>query len=133
MTSNGTEEIVDKSEEAEASRKEDGKEESVRQQPKSHLDVVPQILWLLSQSPKHKYLFVGDLEWYLLAPLQLRQFRLFNKDKTPLVLLVGPMFPTRSRNDCPQGPAGSNPTIGSRANSSGLLTSVHLSVGVEIF
>lgn len=34
---------------------------------RSPLEVLPQILWLLTQSPKHKYLFLADLKWYLMA------------------------------------------------------------------
>lgn len=48
------------------------------------LDVIPQVLWLLTQSPQHKFMFLADMEWYFLPPFQLQQFRVFHKDKQPM-------------------------------------------------
>ena len=48
------------------------------------LDVIPEVLWLLTQSPQHKFMFLADLEWYFLPPFRLRQFRVFHKDKAPI-------------------------------------------------
>ena len=50
----------------------------------SPLEVIPQILWLLTQSPQHKYMFLADMEWYFLPPFQLQQFRVFRKDGQPI-------------------------------------------------
>lgn len=48
------------------------------------LEVLPQILWLLTQSPQHKYMFLADMEWYFIPPFQLKQFRVFHKDNAPM-------------------------------------------------
>ncbi len=45
------------------------------------LDVIPEVLWLLTQSPQHKFMFLADLEWYFLPPFRHRQFRVFHKDR----------------------------------------------------
>ncbi len=36
-----------------------------------------EIVWLLSQSSGHKFLFIADLEWFLMPALMLGQFRTF--------------------------------------------------------
>nr|WP_321440619.1 toxin-activating lysine-acyltransferase [uncultured Hyphomonas sp.] len=40
--------------------------------------------WLLSQSPVHKQLFIGDLEWFVMPPLLLEQFRIFHGQQHPV-------------------------------------------------
>ena len=45
-----------------------GKEKTVSQ-------LFGEIVWLFSQSPKHKNFFVSDLEWLVMTPVLLRQFR----------------------------------------------------------
>lgn len=41
-----------------------------------------EIAWLMSQSPIHKQFFISDLEWFVMTPVLLQQFRLFyDKDK----------------------------------------------------
>lgn len=45
-------------------------------------EVLGEITWLMSQSPLHKQFFISDLEWFVMAPVLLQQFRLFyDKDK----------------------------------------------------
>lgn len=39
--------------------------------------VLGEIVWLMTQSPLHKQLFVGDLEWFAMPPILLEQFRVF--------------------------------------------------------
>lgn len=39
---------------------------------------------LLGASPRHRHLFIGDLDWAVLPPIALKQFRLFAKDGRPL-------------------------------------------------
>ncbi len=39
---------------------------------------------LLGASPRRRYLFIGDLDWAVLPPIALKQFRLFAKDGRPL-------------------------------------------------
>jgi len=48
------------------------------------MNVLTGALGLLMASPRHKHLFLSDLEWALLPPLALRQFRLFAKDNRPV-------------------------------------------------
>ncbi|MBL8671576.1 MAG: toxin-activating lysine-acyltransferase [Alphaproteobacteria bacterium] len=40
---------------------------------------------LLLQSPGHRHLFLADLEWQLLPPLGLGQFRVWRKDLMPVI------------------------------------------------
>ena len=42
------------------------------------------IVWLMLQSEAHKHLFLTDLEWRVLPPVLLKQFRLFRKDGAPI-------------------------------------------------
>lgn len=51
--------------------------------PKTVAQMLGEITWLLTQSPLHKQLFVGDLEWFCMPPLMLEQFRLFYGPNTP--------------------------------------------------
>ena len=45
-------------------------------------EVLGEITWLMSQSALHKQLFISDLEWLVMTPMLLQQFRLFyDKDK----------------------------------------------------
>jgi hypothetical protein len=45
-------------------------------------EVLGEIAWLMSQSPIHKQFFISDLEWFVMTPVLLQQFRLFyDKDK----------------------------------------------------
>ena len=46
--------------------------------------VLGEITWLLTQSPVHKQLFVGDLEWFVMPPVLLEQFRIFNGPQHPV-------------------------------------------------
>lgn len=39
---------------------------------------------LMQRSPRHRHLFIADLEWSLLPPLALGQARLFHKDGLPV-------------------------------------------------
>jgi cytolysin-activating lysine-acyltransferase len=45
-------------------------------------EVLGEIAWLMSQSPLHKQFFISDLEWFVMTPVLLQQFRMFyDKDK----------------------------------------------------
>lgn len=46
-------------------------------QPKTVSQVLGEITWLLTQSPVHKQLFIGDLEWFAMPAILLEQFRIF--------------------------------------------------------
>ncbi len=51
-------------------------------QPNGPAEVLGDVVWLMTQSPNHKHLFIADLEWLVMPPVMLRQFRLVRgKDK----------------------------------------------------
>jgi len=45
--------------------------------------VLGEITWLLTQSPVHKQLFIGDLEWFAMPAILLEQFRIWNGPNSP--------------------------------------------------
>lgn len=49
-----------------------------------------EIVWLLTQSPAHRYLTLGDLEWMLMPPVLLGQYKIFrNEDQVVGAALWG--------------------------------------------
>ena len=46
--------------------------------------VLGEITWLMSQSPAHKTFFISDLEWMVMTPIMLQQFRLFYDQQKPI-------------------------------------------------
>jgi cytolysin-activating lysine-acyltransferase len=51
---------------------------------KTVAQVLGEITWLMTQSPRHKAVPLGDLEWLLMPALLLRQFRIFYKGEQPV-------------------------------------------------
>ena len=51
---------------------------------KSVAAVMGEIVWLMSQSPAHKSFFISDLEWFVMTPVLLQQFRLFYDQEKPI-------------------------------------------------
>ncbi len=47
-------------------------------------DALGQVAWLMMNSPLHKHLFLTDLEWLVLPPVMLKQFRIFRRDGMPI-------------------------------------------------
>lgn len=45
------------------------------------------VVWLYTQAPAYRHLFLGDLEWRLLPALSLGQCKLYMKDKAPLAFV----------------------------------------------
>lgn len=45
-------------------------------------------LWLYSNSPDKKYMFVGDMQWLLLPPVVLDQCRLYTKNGIPWAFIT---------------------------------------------
>ena len=41
-------------------------------------------IWLLTQSPEYKYMFLADLDWAIIPPYLLNQYRIFYKDEKPM-------------------------------------------------
>jgi cytolysin-activating lysine-acyltransferase len=52
--------------------------------PKTVAQVMGEITWLMTQSPRHKAIPLGDLEWLVMPALLLRQFRIFYKGEQPV-------------------------------------------------
>jgi cytolysin-activating lysine-acyltransferase len=46
--------------------------------------VLGEITWLMTQSPRHKAIPLGDLEWLLMPAMLLRQFRIFYQGQQPV-------------------------------------------------
>src|SRR6185295_19391904 len=51
---------------------------------KTVAQVLGEIAWLMTQSPRHKALALGDLEWLVMPAILLRQFRIFYKGEQPV-------------------------------------------------
>jgi cytolysin-activating lysine-acyltransferase len=52
--------------------------------PKTVSQVLGEITWLMTQSPRHKAIPLGDFEWLLMPAILLRQFRIFYKGEQPV-------------------------------------------------
>jgi cytolysin-activating lysine-acyltransferase len=52
--------------------------------PKTVSQVLGEITWLMTQSPRHKALALGDLEWLVMPAILLKQFRIFYKGEQPV-------------------------------------------------
>jgi cytolysin-activating lysine-acyltransferase len=52
--------------------------------PKTVAQVLGEIAWLMTQSPRHKSIPLGDLEWLLMPAILLRQFRIFYHGEQPV-------------------------------------------------
>ena len=51
---------------------------------KTVAQVLGEIAWLMTQSPRHKAAPLGDLEWLVMPAILLRQFRIFYKGEQPV-------------------------------------------------
>ena len=52
--------------------------------PKTVSQALGEITWLMTQSPRHKSIPLGDLEWPLLPAISLKQFRMFYNGEQPV-------------------------------------------------
>ena len=52
--------------------------------PKTVAQVLGEIAWLMTQSPRHKAMSLGDLEWLVMPAILLRQFRIFYQGDRPV-------------------------------------------------
>lgn len=55
---------------------------------KTVAEMLGEITWLLTQSPIHKQLFVGDLEWFCMPPIMHRTFRMFYGPQSPAAVVM---------------------------------------------
>jgi cytolysin-activating lysine-acyltransferase len=51
---------------------------------KTVAQVLGEITWLMTQSPRHKVMPIGDLEWLVMPAILLRQFRIFYQGEQPV-------------------------------------------------
>jgi cytolysin-activating lysine-acyltransferase len=56
--------------------------------PKTVAQVLGEITWLMTQSPRHKAISLGDLEWLVMPAILLRQFRIFYKGEQPVGVVM---------------------------------------------
>lgn len=47
-----------------------------------------EIVWLLCQSQLRKQFFISDLEWFVMTPLLLQQFRLYYDQQKPIGVVL---------------------------------------------
>lgn len=52
--------------------------------PMTVASVMGEIVWLLTQSSPHKHLFLADLEWLVMPPVLLSQYRIFRVQDRPV-------------------------------------------------
>jgi cytolysin-activating lysine-acyltransferase len=69
---------------ANGSRTVAGHTQSPTEPSKTVAQVLGEIAWLMTQSPRHKAVPLGDLEWLVMPALLLRQFRIFYKGEQPV-------------------------------------------------
>jgi cytolysin-activating lysine-acyltransferase len=55
---------------------------------KTVAQVMGEITWLMTQSPIHKQLFIGDLEWFAMPAILLEQFRIWNGPNSPAAVAL---------------------------------------------
>ena len=48
------------------------------------LPLLGPVVWLYMHAPSHKHLFVADIEWMLVPPMTLNQYKLYMKEEAPL-------------------------------------------------
>src|SRR4051812_13405909 len=59
--------------------------------PKTISQLLGEITWLMTQSPRHKQIPIGDLEWLVMPAILLRQLRMFYKGEQPVGVAVWAM------------------------------------------
>lgn len=58
--------------------------EAPKSPPLDKVQALGHALWLMTQSPVHRHMFVADMEWLLIAPVSLGQFRLWRQGNQPV-------------------------------------------------
>jgi cytolysin-activating lysine-acyltransferase len=59
-----------------------------RHRQKTLAQVLGEVVWLMSQSATHKGFLVSDLEWMVMTPMLLGQFRLFYEREKPIGVVL---------------------------------------------
>jgi cytolysin-activating lysine-acyltransferase len=61
---------------------------------KTFSTIMGEIVWLLTQSSVHKHLALSDLEWMIMPPIMLNQFKVYHNEDQPVgVALWGYLSP----------------------------------------
>lgn len=55
---------------------------------KTVASMLGEMVWLLTMSPTHKHFALSDLEWLVMPPLMLQQFRIYYDGQTPVALAL---------------------------------------------
>lgn len=55
---------------------------------KTIASVLGEIVWLMSQSAEYKQYLISDLEWLVMPPILLRQFKLFYHEGKPVAVVL---------------------------------------------
>jgi len=82
-------------------------------------EVLGEIVWLMSQSPLHKQFFVSDLEWFVMTPMLLQQFRLFHDKDKPIGVVFWATVNEEVETRLAAGATACVHKIGNRATGSG--------------
>lgn len=59
-------------------------EKQTTDQTKTLSNILGEIIWLMTRSTNHRYFFISDLEWMVMQPVSLGQFRVFHGDEFPV-------------------------------------------------
>ena len=62
-------------------------EPSTADHSKTLSNILGEIIWMMTRSPNHRYFFISDLEWMVMQPVSLGQFRVFHGDEYPVGVL----------------------------------------------
>jgi RTX toxin acyltransferase family len=76
------------------------------QPPKTVSQILGEITWLMTQSPRHKAIPLGDIEWLLMPAILLRQFRIFYKGEQPVGVAVSALAMRSWRSGSMRGTSG---------------------------
>lgn len=57
-------------------------------QQKTVANMLGEMVWLLTMSPTHKHFALGDLEWLIMPPLMLQQYRIYYDGQRPVALAL---------------------------------------------
>lgn len=56
--------------------------------PKTVSQMLGEIVWLMTQSPVHKQMYLGDLEWFCMPAILLEQYRVFYGPSAPAAVAL---------------------------------------------
>jgi hemolysin-activating ACP:hemolysin acyltransferase len=82
-------------------------------------EVLGEIVWLMSQSPIHKQFYISDLEWFVMTPVLLQQFRIFYASDRPVGVLLWAFVSDEVEARLAQGVTRLSRRTGNRATSCG--------------